>query len=177
MFTTVIITQPFFVEGEARRIADFLRTYDLVHIRKPESKRDEVEALLQDIPSEFHGRIVLHEHFELARTYRLFGLHTNSRNPVVPDDYTGNVSRSLHSLSEVATLKAKYSYVSLSPIFDSISKKGYLSAFTTEELAAARAEGIIDSRVFALGGVTFDLLPKVKAMGFGGAMILGDAWK
>jgi thiamine-phosphate pyrophosphorylase len=29
----------------------------------------------------------------------------------------------------------------------------------------------------ALGGVTFSKIEKVKQMGFGGAMILGDAWK
>ena len=37
--------------------------------------------------------------------------------------------------------------------------------------------GIIDSRVMALGGVTFERIEQVRKMGFGGAMILGDAWK
>ena len=68
-------------------------------------------------------------------------------------------------------------YVSLSPIFNSVSKPGYYSAFTLEEIAQAVRNGIIDSRVYALGGVTFARLADVRAMGFGGAMILGDAWK
>ena len=29
----------------------------------------------------------------------------------------------------------------------------------------------------ALGGITFDRLHIIEKMGFGGAMILGDAWK
>ena len=70
-----------------------------------------------------------------------------------------------------------YVYMSLSPIFDSISKKGYKAAFSAAELEEARLRGIIDQRVMALGGVTFDKINEVKRMGFGGAMILGDAWK
>lgn len=70
-----------------------------------------------------------------------------------------------------------FDYLSLSPIFDSISKQGYHAAFTLEQLHVAKEQGIIDQRVLALGGVTFDSLADVLAMGFGGAMILGDAWR
>ena len=66
--------------------------------------------------------------------------------------------------------------MSLSPVFNSISKKGYCAAFSEDEIVAARAKGIIDEKVFALGGIRFALLDKIKSMGFGGAMILGDAW-
>ncbi len=179
MFTTIIITQPFFVEGEAERITEFLRngTCDYIHIRKLGAEREDVERLLRAIPAEWHSRITLHDHFELAGKYQLHGLHTNSRNPAVPSGFEGSVSRSLHSLDEVVKLKSRYSFVSLSPIFDSVSKQGYNSAFTPEQLAEARKKGIIDEKVFALGGVTFALLPKVKEMGFGGGMILGDAWR
>ena len=88
-----------------------------------------------------------------------------------------STSRSCHSLEEVTEWKERCNYVSLSPIFDSISKQGYRSAFSREELQQARRDGIIDDKVFALGGITFDRLPEVETLGFGGAMILGDAWK
>jgi thiamine-phosphate pyrophosphorylase len=67
--------------------------------------------------------------------------------------------------------------MSLSPIFDSISKQGYHAAFTCKQIEEARLQGLIDERVMALGGVTFSKIEEVKQMGFGGAMILGDAWK
>ena len=67
--------------------------------------------------------------------------------------------------------------MSLSPIFDSISKRGYRSAFSADDIAAAHKVGLIDERVMALGGITFDKITEIKEMGFGGAMILGDAWK
>ncbi len=179
MFTTVIITFPGHVEDEARRVACFLQEgkCDYVHIRKPSWERSEVEALLQAIPQALHERLVLHDRFELAVAYRLHGVHVNARNPLPPQGFAGSVSRSLHSLEQVARWKRHYAFVSLSPLFDSISKQGYRAAFTAGELERAKAAGIIDEKVFALGGVTFERLPAVQAMGFGGAMLLGDAWK
>ncbi|MCD8284977.1 MAG: thiamine phosphate synthase [Prevotellaceae bacterium] len=177
MFKTVVITLPRFFEGEAERITSLLLEgkADLVHIRKPGSKREDVERLLQAIPSELRPRLTLHDHFGLRDS--VGGLHLNSRNASAPEGWQGRLSRSCHSLEEVAQIKAQYDYVSLSPVFDSVSKQGYLSAFTAEQIAKARREGIIDERVFALGGIRFSMLEAVKAMGFGGAMILGDAWR
>lgn len=179
MFTTIIITKPAFFDGEAARITALLRQgmAGFLHIRKPGSAAEEVETLLRQIPKDCHCRLVLHDHFALAVRYGLYGVHLNSRNPLPPEGWTGSVSRSCHSLEEVRQWKDRCRYVSLSPIFDSVSKPGYASAFSREEIARAVLDGTIDSRVYALGGVTFSRLATVEAMGFGGAMILGDAWK
>lgn len=176
----VVITQPFFFEGEAERIAGLLGRpdVDLVHIRKPDAGVLETERLLQQIPGSIYDRLVVHDHFELASGYGLHGIHLNSRNPKAPEGWKGTVSRSCHSLAELAACRReKFDYMSLSPIFDSISKQGYRAAFSREELAEAQRQGVIDSRVLALGGVTFDRIKQVLEMGFGGAMILGDAWR
>lgn len=61
----------------------------------------------------------------------------------------------------------------LSPIFDSISKHGYGSAFSHETLRKAAAEGIIDEKVVALGGVTPENAGWLEKLGFGGAAMLG----
>ena len=87
------------------------------------------------------------------------------------------MSKSCHSLEEVKEWKEKCDYVSLSPIFDSISKQGYHAAFSSTEIEEASRQGIIDKKVLALGGVTFNKIDDVLRMGFGGGMILGDAWK
>lgn len=177
---TIVITRPDFFVGEAERIVQLLQRgdVDLVHIRKPDSTVDETEALIAALPAAFYDRLVLHDHHELALCYSLHGIHLNRRNPKLPTGWRGAVSISCHSIAELAACKAQpYAYMSLSPIFDSISKIGYRAAFTTTELAEARSQGIIDQRVMALGGVTFSRVNEVKQMGFGGAMILGDAWK
>ena len=176
----VVITRPDFFDGEASRIVDMLNSgrADLIHIRKPQSGQSEVERLLVAIPAELYSRLVLHDHFSLAVKYGLHGVHLNSRNPQPPSEWSGAVSISCHSFRELAECRRQpYTYMSLSPIYDSISKRGYRSAFTRDVIAAAHAQHLIDNRVMALGGVTFNRVPDVLQMGFGGAMILGDAWR
>ena len=195
IFMVIVITKPEFFEGEAEQIVQLLDSgrADLVHIRKPlvslaDSARglelaelaglERLERLIQALPARVYGRLVLHDCFELALKYQLHGVHLNSRHPQPPQGFKGAISISCHSLKELAECRKKpYAYMSLSPIFDSISKPGYHSAFTAEEIAKARRQGLIDERVMALGGVTFDKVNDVLKMGFGGAMILGDAWK
>lgn len=173
----IVITQPEFFEGEAGLIVRLLRSaIDLVHIRKPNATAEETERLVREIPSVYYSRLVLHDHFQLVVKYHLYGVHLNSRNPQPPVGWKGSVSRSCHSLDEVKEWKPKCDYVSLSPIFDSISKKDYPAAFSEQELAQAETDGIIDEKVMALGGVTFSRMNEVLEMGFGGGMIMGDAW-
>ena len=175
---TIVITLPHFIPDEAWHISQFLKgQVDRIHIRKPDATAEEIERLVREIPSWCYGRIVLHDHHELAVKYSLGGVHLNRRNPRPPEGWKGSVSRSCHSLAEVAEWKRKCDYVSLSPVFDSISKEGYRAAFSPEELGEARAAGVIDGKVLALGGVTFSRVDDVMRMGFGGGMILGDAWK
>lgn len=184
----IVITKSEFFEGEAERIVQLLDSgqADIVHIRKPalgslaDSARglEKLERLIQALPARLYSRLVLHDCHQLAVKYQLRGVHLNSRNPQPPAGWGGAVSISCHSLKEVAScLHQPYDYMSLSPIFDSISKPGYYSAFSKEKIAAARELGLIGPRVMALGGVTFDKIKEVEQMGFGGAMILGDAWK
>lgn len=176
----LIITKPVFFAGEGERIGDMLMgdEADKIHIRKPGAGMSEMERLLQSIPSELYPRLVMHDCFRLAVSYGVGGIHLNRRNTVPPCGWEGQVSISCHSLEELEECRKKsYDYMSLSPIFDSISKKGYHSMFTREQLMEARRKGIIDHRVMALGGVTFARVEEVMAMGFGGAMILGDAWR
>ena len=173
----IVITLSYFIEREAERIVQRLANVDLIHIRKPDSTSDEMERLIREIPTEDHNRLVLHDHHQLAVKYGLYGIHLNSRNPIPPQGWKGSISRSCHSLDEVKEWKDKYNYLSLSPIYDSISKQGYKSAFCREQIEMAVADGIIDNKVLALGGVTFDKIEEVLSLGFGGAMILGDAWK
>ena len=176
----IVITKPEFFDGEIVRITELLSTgaADVIHIRKPKAGQCEVEQLLDAIPSALYSRLVLHDHHQLAMKYGLRGIHLNSRNPQPPEGFTGAVSISCYSLDELARCRQQsYAYMSLSPIFDSISKPGYHSAFTREQIAEARQQGLIDHRVMALGGVTFNKINDVLQMGFGGAMILGDAWK
>ena len=159
----ITITQPAFFEGEAEAITSlFDAGLEILHLRKPGASYEDMEQLLNRFPPEYLKRIVAHEHFQLASFRNLKGIHLNGRNPAAPAGFTGHVSRSCHSLEEVVKYKATCDYVFLSPIYDSISKEGYPSAYTTDSLQKARQAGIIDAKVMALGGVTAAHFPEIS---------------
>lgn len=178
----IAITSPRFLPDEGERIAVLLAEGNFwrVHVRKPEASADDLRRLLSTIPAWCYPRLVLHDHHELCGEYCVGGLHLNRRNPDAPKFARSSglsLSYSCHSLSEVELRKSKMNYVFLSPIFDSISKRGYRSKFSLSELQKAAAEGIIDSKVVALGGITKDNLPLLQSLHFGGAAMLGAIWE
>lgn len=170
----LVITSPDFFPGEAAFIHRlFACGVDIVHLRKPGATANDCARLLDGLASDDRRRIVIHDFFELAQPYGLHGIHLNARRSTVPGGYEGHISRSCHSLEEVKRYKAACDYVFLSPIFDSVSKQGYASAFTDETLKQASEDGIIDNKVVALGGVTPDKIDYLQQLNFGGAAMLG----
>lgn len=173
----ILITPPtYFVEEDKIITALFEEGLDYLHLRKPNTAPMFAERLLSLIPEQFHKRIVVHGHFYLKDEYRLKGIHLNHRNPNLPDNYKGHVSRSCHSLEEVKEYKRDCDYVFLSPVFDSISKLDYHTNLTPEDIRKAHKAGVIDKKVIALGGIDEDNIRQVKDYGFGGAAILGALW-
>ena len=174
----ITITSPEFLSGETTFISKlFSQGLDLLHLRKPEASLEAYKQLLLQIPEQWHSRIVLHEHFELAEEYKLHGIHLNRRCSVTPNAFHGSISCSCHTIEEVITQKESKDYVFLSPIFDSISKVGYHAAFSPTSLKQAAIENVIDEKVIALGGLTANNIPLVKEWHFGGVALLGDIWK
>lgn len=174
----IVITLPEFFPQEAYLI-DLLfdNGLETLHLRKPESNETEFENLLESINPKNWNKIVTHDHFSLAAKYNLKGIHLNKRNDVIPENFNGTISKSMHSAEELVTEKQKYNYVSLSPIYNSVSKKGYNSKFTEKELLELKYKGLIDEKVYALGGITAQNIGLLKNFGFGGAMILGSIWQ
>ncbi len=174
----IVITEPEFLPNEAELIERlFDAGLDTLHLRKPDSKAEDCAALLSKLPATVRRRIVIHDHFGLCKDYGLQGVHLNRRNPQPPASRKGiTVSASCHSIAEAASRKAALDYLTLSPIFNSISKQGYCAAYTDDQLAEAANSGIIDRSVIALGGVTLDRIAQLRQWHFGGAAFLGDVW-
>lgn len=172
-FRIIAISLPFFIKDEAEKITNILSCgeADILHMRKPDSSRSDMERLLNEIPAELYPRIKLHDHFSLLKKFPLGGVHLNSRCP----EYEGeveSVSCSTHSIEQVMEAK-HYDYITLSPIFDSISKKGYKSGFDIKSLKPFLKK----TKVVALGGVTPDKFLFLREAGFYGAAMLGHFWK
>lgn len=64
----------------------------------------------------------------------------------------------------------------LHSIFDSQTNADEKSSFTRQELEKAAGDGLIDKKVYALGGMNIDNVREMKALGFGGVVICGDLW-
>jgi thiamine-phosphate pyrophosphorylase len=172
----------------------FRNGMERLHVRKPGASYAETKRLVERIDGDFRSRIVLHDHYGLAGSLALGGIHVNGRNDPGNLRLYGerglSVSCSCHSFEEVAAatgctgrsseeiaaVAPVFDYVFLSPVFDSISKAGYKRGFQPEQLERAGREGVINERVIALGGITGGRIPVVCRYGFGGAAVLGALW-
>ena len=175
----VVITRPDFFEGETDIVNDLFRSgMERLHLRKPKASEDELSVWLQHIDHQYYARILLHDCGYLVKKFYMGGVLLNSRNPEAPENIQGiTVSRSCHSIDEVAEHKGRCNYLFLSPIYDSISKEGYGAAYSRIDLERAAAEGIIDDKVLALGGENLEHIPEIRSMCFGGAVVLGALWQ
>ena len=173
----IAITSPKVIDEDAYLINTLLNSgIDIIHLRKPDSSIDECRNLLAKLSAKQRAKIVVHDYSELYFEFSLKGIHINKNVITLPEGYSGIKTRSCHSFEEVKRYKNCYDYLFLSPIFDSISKVGYKSAFTNDELLNASKVGIIDERVIALGGITPDKIPYLKELNFGGVAMLGSIY-
>lgn len=146
---------------------------DMIHLRKPEADIHECRKLLGELTKEQRANIIIHDYPELYEEFSLKGIHINKNVTNLPIGYNGFRTRSCHSFEEIKRYKNEYDYLFLSPIFDSISKMGYKSGFSKDELLKASTDGVIDEKVIALGGVTFEMIPYLKELNFGGVAMVG----
>ncbi|MDE6491253.1 MAG: thiamine phosphate synthase, partial [Muribaculaceae bacterium] len=123
--------------------------WDYVHLRHPGAGLRDIKRLIEAVPQKHHRKLRLHGHFELLNEFNLGGVHLNRRCRSLPAGYTGPFSRSCHSIDEIVRCTDE-DYVTLSPIFDSVSKHGYRAAFSDMELMSVPT----GRRVVALGGIT-----------------------
>ena len=95
----ILITRPtYFVEEDKIITTLFDEGLDYLHLRKPDTAPVYAERLLTLIPEKYRKRIVVHGHFYLKEEYNLKGIHLNHRNPIAPDNYTGQISTILGGL-------------------------------------------------------------------------------
>lgn len=174
----IIITPPHTLPDEERIVNRLFESgLHLLHLRKPGADRDTLERYIRGIRPRFRERVILHDHFELAKEYGLRGIHLkyNKVRMFTGRERFGHVSVSCHSFEEIDALPFEPNYVFLSPIFDSISKPGYPSAFSPEYLK----ENLQKRRtpVIALGGITGEKVAECRKMGFRGVALLGHVWE
>lgn len=184
-FSVIVFTAPESIDGEAAKLVKILEAgVDFIHVRKPGYDEVRMRRLLCSFPDNLRPRLTLHDHYHIASEYEVGGIHLNSRHPeLIAGLRNGDhsfipkgvkrISLSAHVLEEAVQASGfGTTYCTLSPIFDSISKKGYESRFDLDTVARA----IEGKNVMALGGIKPDHLALLKEKGFSGAALLGYIW-
>lgn len=142
------------------------------HLRKPAWSRDAVAAWLRVLPGEFHGRVVLHSHHDLAAEFAVGGVHN------APAGAPSALVRShaVHCLNELRGLLDARARLVLSPVFPSFSKPGYGPAFDHADLRDILAQPR-RAEVIALGGIDASRIAACRELGFDGVAVLGAVWQ
>lgn len=149
------------------------------HLRKPFKDYQEHIVYLNQIPEKYHNKIVTHYFHELVNEYSLKGIHfqeqkrrdaleNGSRYFIGLKMQGKTMSSSFHEPEELANCDIEFDYHLLSPIFSSISKKGYQGrGFDVNN---------IDKTIIGMGGITSETISKTLALGFQGIGVLGGVW-
>ncbi len=185
----VCFSQAKYYKDEHERLTQLFHAgLHILHIRKQDKSKGKLKHLISKIPEAYHSRIVLHDNFWLSYKFNLKGIHLTRKHRAkwfrtlffvkvlkfLKPKLT--LSCSLHHLSELnERFFYDYNYVFLSPVFDSISKKGHMAAFKKKDVKLALQKK--KHKVYALGGITEKTIIEADQMGFDGVGVLGGLWK
>ena len=153
MKLAIMTKSTFFVEEDKILSSLFDEGMDNLHLFKPGSSPMYAERLLTLLPEDYLRKITVHDHYYLKQEYDLAGIHIDNPLAPVPDGYKGKFSRTCTDLSMLKEMKKKSNYVFLKNIFDCIEFKDEKSSFNLQQLENAAKAGLIDKKVYALGGM------------------------
>ncbi len=176
----LVLTSEGELENEAHQINKlFENDLEVLHFRKPTLDLEGYKALIQKINPVYHDRIVLHQYHELGNSFKCRGIHIQERLreglekalKIYVNDYKEKgltVSSSFHSIEDIKNCSVDFDYVLLSPVFESISKAGYLGkSFDVNGL---------NQFVIGMGGINENTLQATFDLGFKGVGVLGGIW-
>lgn len=174
----ILITPPTAVPQETETIEElFGEGLDILHLRKPDWSSDEIEDYITALPEKYMAKTTVHGFPQIAKKHNISGIHLNARDPVdMLIGWQGKKSRSTHGVEEIESQQGSFDYFFLSPVFDSISKKGYTGAFEKSDLQQFLSKPR-SCEVMALGGIDDQNVAEVSALGFDGAVLLGYIWQ
>ena len=167
LFLLAVITSPVAIFGEEQIMEGMLEAgVERLHLRRPGGS---VEGLLERLAPRWASKLVVHGNAELAVRYGVPQFHGAVKN-------RGNglvASTSVHSWEEFMRLPRGLEYAFISPVFDSISKPGYVA---TSDLLTIPA-GALPCRPVGLGGISASTIELMIRRGWTGAAVLGWIWE
>ena len=165
----------FFVEEDKIISTLFEEGLDNLHLYKPGTEPIYSERLLTLLSDDYYNKITVHDFYYLKEEYQLRGIHIDSADKQLPLRYKGHVSRTCDRIDQLKEAKKSSDYVFLRNTFGNIHLQEPATS-TIEELKAAAHQGLIDKKVYALGGINIDTIRMAKDLGFGGVVVCSDVW-
>lgn len=177
--TLILFSPP---ENQTNEIEQLIQMFELglplFHLRKPTFSQQEMSNYLSKVPMIYHSKIVVHSNYGVSNQFNLKGIHLTERSRKKITNLHNLykiVSTSFHNFEDWENQQHLFEYCFLSPIFDSISKKGYKKAFDYEILNEKLSKKA--TFTMALGGIQIDNIQKSIALGFDGVACIGTVWE
>jgi thiamine-phosphate pyrophosphorylase len=175
----IVITPEESVQNETEIINKlFQEGLDLLHIRKPFINSDEMRNFIQEINSEFHDRLVLHSHYDLAKDFDISRFHfreIDRQNGLFKSFTDKTISTSAHDIKSFNDLNEDWEYSFISPVFPSISKKGYGENSMILNDIKNRAHSNV--KLITLGGINEKNISEAFENKIDGVALLGTIWE
>ncbi|MDQ0592468.1 thiamine-phosphate pyrophosphorylase [Chryseobacterium ginsenosidimutans] len=175
----IVITPEEIIQNETEIINElFQEGLDLLHVRKPFINQDEMIDFIQKIDSDFHHQLVLHSHYQLANNFNTSRFHfreIDRRNDLFKSFAEHIISTSVHDIKTFNELNEDWEYAFISPVFQSISKKGYGENSTI--LNDIKNRNNSNVKLIALGGINEHNINEVLDSEIDGVALLGAIWK
>ncbi|WP_404984666.1 thiamine phosphate synthase [Chryseobacterium sp. M5] len=156
----------------------FQEGLDLLHIRKPFIVQNEMKDFIQKIDSKFHSQLVLHSHYDLAENFNISRFHFREidRKNGLSQSFTDKIiSTSAHDIETFNELNEEWEYAFISPVFPSISKKGY--GENSNILNDIKKRDNSNVKLIALGGINENNINQVFDNNVDGVALLGVIWE
>ncbi|WP_265429398.1 thiamine phosphate synthase [Chryseobacterium sp. YIM B08800] len=156
----------------------FQEGLDLLHIRKPFIDQNEMKDFIQKIDSKFYSQLVLHSHYYLAENFNISRFHfreIDRKNGLYQSFTDKKKSTSVHDIKSFNHLNKEWEYAFISPVFPSISKKGYGENSTILNDIKKRDNSNV--KLIALGGINENNIHQVLDNGVDGVALLGAIWE
>ncbi|MCD1115698.1 thiamine phosphate synthase [Chryseobacterium turcicum] len=175
----IVITPEELVENETEIINKlFQEGLDLLHLRKPFINEDEMTNFIQKIDSKFHSQLVLHSHYDLAEIFNISRFHfreIDRLNNLYKSFTDKIISTSVHDIEAFNELNEEWEYAFISPVFPSISKKGYGENSTVlNDLKNRKNQNV---KLIALGGINEKNMNEIFEYEIDGVALLGAIWE
>ncbi|WEK68593.1 MAG: thiamine phosphate synthase [Candidatus Chryseobacterium colombiense] len=175
----VVITPEEHVQNETEIINElFQEGLDLLHIRKPFIDEEEMKGFIEEINPEFHAQLVLHSHYDLAKDFKISRFHfreIDRQNRLSQPFEDKIISTSVHDMETFNELGNEWEYSFVSPVFPSISKKGYGENSTILNDIKRRKNSKV--KLVALGGINESNIHEVFGENTNGVALLGVIWE